>query len=1253
MKRKLRRVCTILLTLAICLTSTDMRVLAVENNVSTQLQTEITTNIDNSVSAGNMVSEGDSVSSGDSVTEDDSQDEIIIEDIYETEDFKVVFSLDESWENGYNANIKLENTGSSTIENWYLSFELDNTIFNIWDAQIYQQDSGKYVITNLGWNADIAVGESIEFGFTVNECFTDSPKAYSLLGETDVAEEEDYTIEYQLNSDWGNGFTGTIVITNNTDSIIEDWCLEFDFGRTITQIWNGVIEEQEDNHYVIKNVGHNANIQPGQTIIFGFMGELGETEMNPINYVLRQMKDGIPEVLTVTINQLDNMYVYEGIEGYLVVDKIAEFNGTVSLEDSKIKQVEVSVQSGRVSVPQNEAVVQNGVWKLSEPQMLIGDNLLTITIYSKSGAKAECSTHIWNTSEDNMNLLNVDRNDNDQDGLENYREEQYGTNPDSVDTDEDGFSDIDEIFLLDTDPLVFNNDEDYDQDGLFNKEELKINTNINSDDTDHDSLTDYDEVRVYGTDPKTPDTDKDKIKDFIEIKLGTNPCVAEQLAEDGTVRLEYKHPAEGAKVEATLNISLLPEQAESLEIEVVKADDAILSSEIPGYLGEGSAFDFTLDGTFAEATLTYKLNEELLVDEDFEPGIYYYNEETQLLEELENAVWNGDTISVKLEHFSRYVLLNKVEYGYVWNYNLIFAESGTSKSSLDIAFVIDSSGSMSSNDSSNIRKKVTNDFIAKLTDNDRAAVIDFDNTAQVYSAFTNNKEKLYNAVTRIDSWGGTDLSSGIAAALNLFSASNYDGSGKQKCIIMLTDGGGSYSTTYTTMAQEMEVTIYTIGLGHGVSSSVLTSIADGTGGLYFPASEAEKLYDIFDSLIELTDLYKDSDEDGISDYHEKAIESGDLRLGTGVRLIGLNFQDEDSDNDGILDGEELMIRQSGNRVYAAMNSNPTLKDTDNDGVSDKEELGTYLDDLGYYRVSSNPFKKEDFVIGDEGAVSFVLRYRMMKPIVTKKKYSDGTLPNGDTYTIYTFTDTTTIDFTKRKIVEVNKGILEKDYYVLYATVGNNVRGGQYDEVYRKAILVDNQLIIKGNLINILLNTATDLSENCDWVDGTSEDYLYYDCSKGDFLSSEEWRDVIHYEERFEYNCYYDMYLPITAFEASQMGFYKLAAGDSKYHHPDGMESEEEKGATYKYITDDGLEAIYETLYDGSVETISQAPDGTKMLPLQEYPNIGPTYNYSPNTIWNSDTGYIEYGKSKVTDASIAHYYFDMLPFYWWGGVPEE
>ena len=99
-------------------------------------------------------------------------------------------------------------------------------------------------------------------------------------------------MEYILDSDWGSGFTARVLLTNRTEETLEDWTLDFDFDREITNIWNGVIESHEGNHYVIKNAGHNANIDAGQAVSFGFNGEGGTTENKPENCVLSSFVQG-------------------------------------------------------------------------------------------------------------------------------------------------------------------------------------------------------------------------------------------------------------------------------------------------------------------------------------------------------------------------------------------------------------------------------------------------------------------------------------------------------------------------------------------------------------------------------------------------------------------------------------------------------------------------------------------------------------------------------------------------------------------------------------------------------------------------------------------------------------------------------------------------------------------------------------------------------------------------------------------------
>lgn len=112
-----------------------------------------------------------------------------IQSIYEGENYKVTFYLSSYWEGGYNAGIKIENTGERVIEDWYFSYDSDNVITNIWNAKVDSYENGQYIIKNADWNQDIAVGGTVEFGLSGNENFKGFPSEYYLLGQnTEITE---------------------------------------------------------------------------------------------------------------------------------------------------------------------------------------------------------------------------------------------------------------------------------------------------------------------------------------------------------------------------------------------------------------------------------------------------------------------------------------------------------------------------------------------------------------------------------------------------------------------------------------------------------------------------------------------------------------------------------------------------------------------------------------------------------------------------------------------------------------------------------------------------------------------------------------------------------------------------------------------------------------------------------------------------------------------------------------------------------
>lgn len=75
---------------------------------------------------------------------------------------------------------------------------------------------------------------------------------------------------------------------------------------------------------------------------------------------------------------------------------------------------------------------------------------------------------------------------------------------------------------VNTEPVI-SETADSDADGLIDTEEKTLGTDPNSVDTDNDGLFDREEVRVYSTDPLKADTDDDGYLDGEEVKGGYDP----------------------------------------------------------------------------------------------------------------------------------------------------------------------------------------------------------------------------------------------------------------------------------------------------------------------------------------------------------------------------------------------------------------------------------------------------------------------------------------------------------------------------------------------------------------------------------------------------------------------------------------------------------------------------------------------------------------------------------------------------------
>ena len=836
---------------------------------------------------------------------------------YVGDGYKVTFQVTSSWSGAYNASITITNTGKTTIEDWCIEFPLQQKIQNIWNAIILKHENNLYTIKNDGNTRDIPVGKSISFGFQCKGEFTTFPDKYTMLGETAIVSTQNYDVSFKVMSDWGTGFIGQITITNKTDKAIEGWTLSFDANYNIDNIWNAYILSHEGTHYVLHNAGYNAIIEPHQSVTIGFQVNRGSSSDQIQNSSLTQIVFDKKDV-SITIDN-SNFEYSEKNHFYVVSNQLIKISGTLQNADT-VDTLEYKITSitGRVISHGQISVAE--AWSFAGFNLMYGTNTVTITATDRQGNKTVKSEQLYNTNIKNMGNLIDDTNtttdllaqDSDNDNLCDFVEGVIGTDPFKEDSDGNGKND-------DVD--------DADGDGVSNKAEIEYYTNPITKDTDEDGLLDGEELYKYQTDPCKSDTDGDGASDKWEIEHNYDPLVKNNSFSASTsITVNDKIENVSVRIEGSDGSA-----AESLKISTV--NNILFNQSVPGYIGDCT--EFYANGTFESATVSYTLDESLFNDSSFVPTLYYFNESTQLLEEVPDQELTGNVVSATLPHFSKYILLNKTEFDNSWNYDLLYDEDGEDNfKGIDVVFAIDSSGSMSYNDSNNVRKTVTKNFFDHFTNDDRAAIVDFDNWAYVVTPFTSDKSTLEKAVDKIDSYGGTNLSSAISAGIDLFTSSSYKNDGHAKYIILLTDGEGDYSNIYTEEAQREGITIFTVGLGDEVSVDLLKDIATGTGGQYYHADEADKLYGIFDTIADKTDLYKDSDNDGLRDYYEKEMNNGNLRLGTGVKLTGLNYLNADSDDDNLLDGEEIQVLKVGERVYVYMKSNPASADTDGDGLLD-------------------------------------------------------------------------------------------------------------------------------------------------------------------------------------------------------------------------------------------------------------------------------------------------------------------------------
>ncbi len=348
---------------------------------------------------------------------------------YSGNGYYVEMQVTGEWDNGFNAEVIIRNTGETTMDNWAFAFEMPYDIINIWNGVIVYREGDTYIVKNVGSNQDIEVGKSIRFGFTAaKEGEISLPLSFTSRMKKELVSAEDYEVILSIVNDWKSAFQGEIRIINRSEEIIEDWELSFAAEFDITAFYTADILVQENGCYLVKNSGYNANIQPGQTVTLGFSATPGNVTT---------------ELTNVEVSQI----VTEKSVSTEEFDKATDTDGD-GLPDYAEKILGTSCASKDTD----------------------GDGLNDmVEVYFGLDA-----------------LVSDSDMDFDEDGLTTSEELKYGTHFYLADTDGDELTDLEEIEVYHTNPQLA----DTDGDGMDDGTEIRMGFHPLFADSDEDGIPD-------------------------------------------------------------------------------------------------------------------------------------------------------------------------------------------------------------------------------------------------------------------------------------------------------------------------------------------------------------------------------------------------------------------------------------------------------------------------------------------------------------------------------------------------------------------------------------------------------------------------------------------------------------------------------------------------------------------------------------------------------------------------------------------
>lgn len=276
------------------------------------------------------------------------------------------------------------------------------------------------------------------------------------------------------------------------------------------------------------------------------------------------------------------------------------------------------------------------------------------------------------------------------------------------------------------------------------------------------------------------------------------------------------------------------------------------------------------------------------------------------------------------------------------------------KEKLNTCLVADVSGSMY--EQMDVVKEAMEKFVdyIQYSSGDQTSLITFDNTVNVNTAFSNNKNQMVNEINNMYAGNSTALYDALYVAV--CQAAEQEGA---KCVIAFTDGYDNVSIKTSdeviSVANKYGVSVYIIGIGYDVDVNELNYISEETGGFYQSIDDGKDMQDIYNKIYrENKELYlieyttNQTDSEAIQELY--LTYSGDdcfMRSTTAFQPSVMQTKDEDYSglisnsrlSSSEIEDEVLRIREVYNKIVSEKSKDKYDETNLADGVTTYSENG--------------------------------------------------------------------------------------------------------------------------------------------------------------------------------------------------------------------------------------------------------------------------------------------------------------------------